>query len=104
MNLKNCMKDCKMPALFVGGALFATAGIKILTSRDAKNLYAQVAAAGLRVKDCVMKGVSAVRENVDDIMADAQDINEAREMQYAVEMDEDTAADATEVSEDAPEA
>ena len=41
--------------LFAGGALFGSAGIEILTSKDAKKLYTQCTAAVLRMKDQVMK-------------------------------------------------
>lgn len=37
--------------LFAGGVLFGTAGIKILTSRDAKKVYAFTTAAALRAKE-----------------------------------------------------
>ena len=37
--------------LFAGGVLFGTAGIKILTSRDAKKVYAFTTAAALRVSE-----------------------------------------------------
>ena len=37
--------------LFVGGVLFGTAGVKILTSREAKKVYAYTTAAALRAKD-----------------------------------------------------
>ena len=47
--------DWEEVGLFAGGVLFGTAGIKILTSRDAKNLYTHVTAAVLRMKDCVMQ-------------------------------------------------
>ena len=36
--------------LFAGGALFGSAGIEILTSKDAKKLYTQCTAAVLRWK------------------------------------------------------
>ena len=49
-------------ALFAGGLLFGTAGLKLLSSKDAKNVYAHTTAAALRVKDCVMKGVDKVQE------------------------------------------
>ena len=51
------MIDYKRIALFAGGVLFGTAGIKMLTSKDAKKVYSQTTAAVLRMKDCVMKGV-----------------------------------------------
>ena len=57
-------------ALFVGGSLFGSAGIKLLGSNDAKNAYTHAAAAVLRMKDCVM--------NADDILHAAKDINEQR--------------------------
>ena len=59
-------------ALFVGGSLFGSAGIKLLGSNDAKNAYTHAAAAVLRMKDCVMN------ENADDILHAAKDINEQR--------------------------
>ena len=64
--------------LFAGGVLFGTAGIKILSSKDAKKCYTNVTAAVLRAKDCVMKTVTTVRENCDDILSDAKDINAER--------------------------
>ena len=37
--------------LFAGGALFGSAGIELLTSKDAKKVYTQCTAAVLRMKD-----------------------------------------------------
>ena len=65
-------------ACFAGGALFGSVGLKLLASKDAKNAYVHVAAAGLRAKDCVMESVTCVQENVSDIMAAAKDLNEDR--------------------------
>ena len=65
-------------ATFVGGALFGSAGIKLLTSKDAKKVYAHTTAAALRVADCAMTAATSVRENVDDILAEAKQINEDR--------------------------
>ena len=36
-------------ALFVGGALFGSVGIKLLSSKDAKKAYVHATAAGLRM-------------------------------------------------------
>ena len=69
--------------LFVGGVLFGTVGIKILSSRDARKVYTSCTAAVLRAKDCVMKTVTAVQENAEDILAEAKQINEDREAQEA---------------------
>ena len=65
-------------ALFVGGSLFGSAGIKLLGSNDAKNAYTHAAAAVLRMKDQVMKTATSLQENCGDILADAKEINEQR--------------------------
>ncbi len=64
--------------LFAGGVLFGTAGIKLLSSQDAKKCYTNATAAVLRAKDCVMETVTTVRENCGDILADAKEINADR--------------------------
>ena len=81
-------------ALFVGGALFGSAGIKLLSSKDAKKAYTHATAAALRVKESVMGTVTSVQENAADILAAAKDINERRAAQE--EIVEDTSTDATE--------
>ena len=65
-------------AAFVGGTLFGSAGVKILTSKDAKKVYVHTTAAVLRMKDCVMATATSVQENCEDILAEAKQINEAR--------------------------
>lgn len=72
------MVDWKKIALFAGGTLFGTAGVKILSGDDAKKVYTQCTAAVLRAKDCVMKTVTTVQENAGDIYEDAKTINEER--------------------------
>lgn len=83
--------------LFAAGVLFGTAGIKLLSSKDAKKVYTECTAAVLRAKDCVMKTVTTVQENAGDIYADAQQINEDRKA--AEEPFEDEASE-DEASED----
>ena len=70
--------DWKKFALLAGGTLFGSAGIKLLSSKDAKKAYTHATAAVLRMKDSVMETVTVVQENCGDILADAKDINEAR--------------------------
>ena len=65
--------------LFFGGILFGTAGIKVLSSKDAKKAYTHCTAAALRAKDSVMKTVTTVQENAGDIYAEAKQINLERE-------------------------
>ena len=57
--------NTKHSGLFAAGVVFGTAGIKVLSSKDAKKLYTNCTAAVLRAKDCVMKTVSKVQENAD---------------------------------------
>ena len=78
--------------LFAGGVLFGTAGIKILTSRDAKKDYAFTTAAALRAKEAVMTTATNIREGADDILADAKALNE----KYAAEDAPETIEDAAE--------
>ncbi|MDD3797149.1 MAG: DUF6110 family protein [Lachnospiraceae bacterium] len=85
----------KKTGLFAAGVAFGTAGIKILSSKDAKKVYTNCTAAALRAKDCVMKTVSAVQENAEDIYADAKNINEERAAEEAAEF-EDAAEETTE--------
>lgn len=79
--------------LFAGGVLFGTAGIRLLSSKDAKKCYANVTAAALRCKDSVMETVTNVRENCGDILADAKDINERRAAEDAAAEIADTFAE-----------
>ena len=72
------MKHYVRLACFAGGVLFGSAGVKLLTSKDARKAYTHITAAGLRVKDSVMETVTSVQENAADILATAKDINEAR--------------------------
>lgn len=71
--------DGKKAGVFAAGVLFGTAGIKILSSKDAKNVYTKCTAAVLRAKECVMKTVTTVQENAEDIYAEAQLINEEKQ-------------------------
>ena len=84
--------------IFAGGLLFGTAGIKLLTSKDAKKAYTSCTAAVLRAKDCVMKTAEAVQENAEDILAEAKQINEERavEEEAAVQEELDDFAEAEE--------
>lgn len=85
--------------LFAGGVLFGTAGLKILSSKDAKKVYTNTTAAVLRAKKSVMTTVTNVRENAGDILADAKKINEDR---AAAETDAEIADEAAN-GEDAAE-
>ena len=79
-------------ALFAGGVLFGSAGLKLLASKDAKKVYTHTLAAALRVKESTMGTVTAVQENAADILAAAEDINANRAAQEAAVV-EDTSAE-----------
>lgn len=70
--------DAKKTGIFAAGVLFGTAGVKLLSSKDAKKVYTHCAAAALRAKECVMKTVSSIQENAEDIYAEAKQINVER--------------------------
>ena len=82
------MKLNKLGA-FALGTLFGTAGIKALSSKDAKNVYVHTTAAALREKESIMTTVTTVRENAEDILAMAKDINDARAKKESEELIED---------------
>lgn len=92
----------KQIGLFAAGVLFGTAGLKILGSREAKNVYTGVTAAALRAKDCVMDAVTTVRENAEDIYIDAKELNERRAAELEEEVVEDTAEAPAEVPAETP--
>lgn len=75
--------DGKATGLFAAGVLFGTAGIKILSGKDAKKVYTHCTAAALRAKECVMKTVTSIQENAEDIYAEAKQINEERATEEA---------------------
>lgn len=79
-NMLDCLEKInkKAAGVFAVGVLFGTAGVKVLSSKDAKKVYTHITAAVLRAKDCVMKTAASVQENAEDIYAEAQQINEER--------------------------
>lgn len=82
----------KKIGLFAGGVLFGTAGVKVLSSKDAKKVYTNCTAAALRARDCVMKTAATVQENAEDILAEAQQINEKRAAEEAAAVQEDASS------------
>lgn len=98
LKMKNVM-------LFAGGVLFGTAGIKVLSGRDAKKVYTNCTAAVLRAKDCIMDTVTTVQENAEDILAEAKQMNEDRaEEEAACVMENEETGSSSSVVEAAEEA
>lgn len=94
--------DRKHMGIFAAGVLFGTAGIKILSGKDAKKVYTSGTAAVLRAKDFCMKTAAVVQENAEDIYAEAVQINKERARQEAEQMvsDEDDQKEETAFEED----
>ncbi len=65
-------------ALFLGGTLFGSVGLRLLSGKDACKVYAHTTAAVLRGRDEVMKQVELIQESCSDILADAKQINADR--------------------------
>ena len=78
-------------ALFLGGTLFGSAGLKILSCKDAKKVYTHTTAAVLRGKEEIMKQVELIKEGCSDILADAKQINEDRKKAEEAEFIEESA-------------
>ena len=95
--------DWKKTGIFAGGVLFGTAGIKVLSSKDAKKVYTSCTAAFLRAKECVMNTVSTVQENAGDIYEGAKEINEERAAKAEAESFEDAEVVTEETSEETAE-
>ena len=74
----DCDKCVKNLTVFAGGVLFGSAGLKLLSSRDAKKAYTYATAAALRMKESVIETVTTVQENAADILASAKDLNAQR--------------------------
>ncbi len=85
----------KKAALFAGGVLFGTAGIKILSSKDAKKLYVQTTAAALRAKECVMNTATSIQENAEDILAEAKAVNSSRREEVFEDQSEENTEETT---------
>lgn len=83
----------KKITLFAAGVLFGTAGLKLLSSKDAKKVYSHTTAAALRAKDSVMQTVTTVRENAEDVYAEAKTINADRAAKEAAGIVEDASAE-----------
>lgn len=96
------MSAWKNVALLAGGFLIGTAGVNILSSKEARKVYAHTTAAVIRAKDCVMTKATEIREGCGDVLADARDINEkkAAECPETIGDESEAPADETETAEE----
>ena len=86
------MFQYKHLCMVLGGFLAGTAGVKILSSKDAKKAYTHVTAAVLRCADTVMETATNIKENCEDIKADADEINAKRREEERLKEIEDAKA------------
>ena len=88
--------------IFAGGVLAGTAGIRILSSKDAKKVYTHCTAAVLRAKDVVVDQATILQENCQDIYEDAKRINNDRaKIEQDSEIKEENMEDNTEENSEA---
>ena len=83
-------ESLKSANLFAAGLALGTVGLQILTSKDAKKVYAGVVAAGLRAKETVLATTEKVQASASDILAEAQEINKARNEEIFEESEEES--------------
>ena len=95
--------DGKKTGIFAAGVLFGTAGIKVLSSKDAKKLYTNCTAAVLRAKECVLKTAATIQENAEDVYAEEQEYAEAVAAEEAEEAEKAAEADETDFAEETAE-
>lgn len=67
--------------LIGAGFLLGTAGVKLLSSEDAKSVYTHVTAAVMRCGSECARVYETIRENCGDISSDAKIINEKRKQE-----------------------
>ncbi|MCR5099454.1 MAG: DUF6110 family protein [Lachnospiraceae bacterium] len=73
---------------FLGGLLVGAKGKDIFGSKEAKKVYSKVISYGLDAKDCVMETADTLRENWDDVYADAKDMKDERDKEKDAEKEE----------------
>lgn len=83
------LKKTKEVCSFLGGVLFGTAGIAILASNEAKKVYTNATAIGMRAKDKIMEKATLIQENAGDIYAEAKEINEKKSLKNKSSIIED---------------
>ena len=93
------MSNYSKMALFVGGALFGSVGLKLLSTREAKKAYVCATAVGLCAKDYVMETVTSVQENAADVLSSAKEMKAQWESKRNAEDEAAQILDESEVEE-----
>ncbi len=60
--------------IFAGGAVVGAVALQFLKSRKARNCAVQGLARGMMLKDCAMETVANIREEAEDIGAEAREL------------------------------
>lgn len=76
--------------MIIYGFLLGTAGVKALSSKSAKKVYTKATAVALKGIDETMKTAETIKENCEDILAEAKEINAQEEKEEKEEIIEDT--------------
>lgn len=69
----------KKSALFFGGVVVGGVSKKVVMCPCVKKTAVHLTAGVLKVKDDILNLVSKVQENVEDVIAEAKEVNEAKE-------------------------
>ena len=77
--------------MLIYGFLAGTAGVHILTTKEAKKIYTHITAAAMRGVDDVNRTVTRVKENCEDIAVDARAFNDEKAAKEADGVIVDTA-------------
>ena len=72
-------KAVRCTALFIGGMIAGSVGSKVVACPCFKKAAVQTTAAVLKAKEGIMNTVTKVQENVEDEIAEAKEVNEAKE-------------------------
>lgn len=83
--LKHLVKAGQKAKPFLGGLLLGSVGFKALASKDAKRVYAHVIAKGYEVRDSLEASLDSVKQEGEDVLADAKEIYEGRKKEADME-------------------
>ena len=73
--VKKCSKcglKFKKEGLFIGGLVVGAAGLTILSSKEAKKLCTRAVVCGFKVRACLGKELSTVKQYVEEVIAEAK--------------------------------
>lgn len=75
MNCDFFRKECGI--LFAAGVVVGVAGLKFVKTEKARKIAVKTIAQGMMIKDSTMEGVNNLREEAEDICAEARAVAQA---------------------------